>query len=110
MVLQGAFSVIQWFWCYMTMSKKTCHLLPIFREGGWEWAFQGRHGIYLDLYSLLINPSYPLAKAMITGCPECAERPPSFVRRCVEYALFVFLYAPMLLYSVRRRMQYETLC
>jgi len=30
------------------MSKKTCHLLPILREGGWEWAFQGRHGIYLD--------------------------------------------------------------
>ena len=32
----------------MIMNRKTCHLLPILREGGWEWAFQGRHGIYLD--------------------------------------------------------------
>ena len=47
-VLQGALSVIQWFWCYMIMSKKTCHLLPIFWECGWEWAIQGRLELSLD--------------------------------------------------------------
>ena len=34
----------------MIMNRKTCHLLPILREGGWEWALQGRRGIYLDPY------------------------------------------------------------
>ena len=94
----------------MIMNRKTCHLLPILREGGWEWALQGRHGMYLDHYSLLINPSYPLSKAMIATCPGYPGPPPVFVRRRGKYALFVFFYAPLLLNSVRRRVQYETLC
>ena len=94
----------------MIMNRKTCHLLPILREGGWEWAFQGRHGIYLDHYSLLINPSYPLSKAMIAPCPEYPEPPPFFVRRRGEYALFMFFYASLLLNSLRRCGEYDTLC
>ena len=62
------------------------------------------------LYSLLINPSYPLANGDDRALTWYPGGPPVFVRRRGKYALFVFFYAPLLLNSVRRRGEYETLC
>ena len=87
----------------MIMSKNTCHLLPIFREGGWEWALQGRLELSLDPTPSLFLINKPLLTPDRCDDERQPWPPPSFVRRCGEYAHFVFFNAPLFLSSVRRR-------